>query len=76
MSDEAIKAIARHPYEGNVRTENIGARSLHTGMEKLLEGVSFEAGNRSSMQVQIDETYVTEHLGAIAGNEDLSRYVL
>ena len=45
-------------------------------MEKLLEEVSFEAGNRSSMQVQIDETYVTEHLGAIAGNEDLSRYVL
>ena len=76
FTDDAIKAIARYAYEVNERTENIGARRLHTVMEKLLEEVSFEAGNRSSMQVQIDETYVTEHLGAIAGNEDLSRYVL
>ena len=45
-------------------------------MEKLLEEVSFDAGNRSTMEVAIDEAYVTEHLGAIAGNEDLSRYVL
>ena len=76
FTDDAIKDIARYAYEVNERTENIGARRLHTVMEKLLEEVSFEAGNRSSMQVQIDETYVTEHLGAIAGNEDLSRYVL
>ena len=76
FTDDAIKAIARYAYEVNERTENIGARRLHTVMEKLLEEVSFEAGNRSSMQVQIDETYVTEHLGAIAGNEDLSRYGL
>ncbi len=76
FSEDAIKAIARYAYEVNERTENIGARRLHTVMEKLLEEVSFEAGNRSSMQVQIDENYVNEHLGAIAGNEDLSRYVL
>ena len=76
FTEDAIKAIARYAYEVNERTENIGARRLHTVMEKLLEEVSFEAGNRSSMQVQIDENYVNEHLGAIAGNEDLSRYVL
>ena len=76
FTDEAIKAIARYAFEVNERTENIGARRLHTVMEKLLEEVSFDAGNRSTMEVAIDEAYVTEHLGAIAGNEDLSRYVL
>ena len=76
FTDEAIKTIARYAFEVNERTENIGARRLHTVMEKLLEEVSFDAGNRSTMEVAIDEAYVTEHLGAIAGNEDLSRYVL
>lgn len=76
FTDDAIKAIARYAFEVNERTENIGARRLHTVMEKLLEDVSFDAGNRSTMEVNIDEAYVTEHLGAIAGNEDLSRYVL
>ncbi len=76
FTDGAVKAIARYAYEVNERTENIGARRLHTVMEKLLEEVSFEAGNRSSMELEIDEAYVTAHLGAIAGNDDLSRYVL
>ena len=76
FTDDAIRTIARYAYEVNERTENIGARRLHTVMEKLLEEVSFEAGNRSAMELVIDEDYVNVHLGAIAGNEDLSRYVL
>ena len=76
FTDDAIRTIARYAYEVNERTENIGARRLHTVMEKLLEEVSFEAGNRSAMELVIDEDYVNAHLGAIAGNEDLSRYVL
>lgn len=76
FSDDAIKAIARYAFEVNERTENIGARRLHTVMEKLLEDISFEAGNRAAMQVAIDEAYVRSRLGELAGNDDLSRYVL
>jgi ATP-dependent HslUV protease ATP-binding subunit HslU len=60
----------------NERTENIGARRLHTVMEKLLEDVSFDAGNKSTMEVRIDAEYVRERLGELAADEDLSRYVL
>ncbi len=76
FTDGAIKAVARYAFEVNERTENIGARRLHTVMEKLLEEVSFEAGNRPTMQVDIDEAYVSERLHELAGNDDLSRYVL
>ena len=76
FTDEAVRAVARYAFEVNERTENIGARRLHTVMEKLLEEVSFEAGNRSSMQITVDEAYVNARLGGLAGNEDLSRYVL
>lgn len=76
FTDDAIHAIARYAFEVNERTENIGARRLHTVMEKLLEEVSFEAGNRSTMTLEIDEAYVNARLGELAGNDDLSRYVL
>ena len=76
FTPEAVKAIAHYAYEVNERTENIGARRLYTVMEKLLEEVSFEAGCRGSMEVTIDEAYVRERLDELAGNEDLSRYVL
>lgn len=76
FTDDAIAAIARYAFEVNERTENIGARRLHTVMEKLLEEVSFEAGNRSSMEVNIDQAYVAQRLGALAQDDDLSRYVL
>lgn len=76
FTPDAISAIARYAYEVNERTENIGARRLYTVMEKLLETVSFEAGNVGSMDVEINEAYVADKLGALAGNDDLSRYVL
>ena len=76
FTNDAIGAIARYAYEVNERTENIGARRLHTVMEKLLEDVSFDAGNKSTMEVRIDAEYVRERLGELAADEDLSRYVL
>lgn len=72
----AIRSIARYAYEVNERTENIGARRLHTVMEKLLEDVSYEAGNTATVTLEVTEAYVVEKLGELAGNEDLSRYVL
>lgn len=76
FTPEAIRSIARYAYEVNERTENIGARRLHTVMEKLLEDVSYEAGNTATVTLEVTEGYVVEKLGELAGNEDLSRYVL
>lgn len=76
FTPEAIRSIARYAYEVNERTENIGARRLHTVMEKLLEDVSYEAGNTATVTLEVTEADVVEKLGELAGNEDLSRYVL
>ena len=76
FTPKAIRSIARYAYEVNERTENIGARRLHTVMEKLLEDVSYEAGNTATVTLEVTEAYVVEKLGELAGNEDLSRYVL
>ena len=76
FTPEAIRSIARYAYEVNERTENIGARRLHTVMEELLEDVSYEAGNTATVTLEVTEAYVVEKLGELAGNEDLSRYVL
>lgn len=76
FTPEAIRSIASYAYEVNERTENIGARRLHTVMEKLLEDVSYEAGNTATVTLEVTEAYVVEKLGELAGNEDLSRYVL
>ncbi len=76
FTSDAIRHIARYAYEVNERTENIGARRLHTVMEKLLEEVSYEAGNKSSMTLEITADYVKDKLGELAADEDLSRYVL
>ena len=76
FTPEAIRSIARYAYEVNERTENIGARRLHTVMEKLLEDVSYEAGNTATVTLEVTEAYVVEKLRELAGNEDLSRYVL
>ncbi len=73
---EAIRLIARYAFEVNEHTENIGARRLHTVMEKLLEDASFTAGNCAESAVNIDAAYVKEKLGDLAEDEDLSRYVL
>ena len=76
FTEGAIRRIARYAFEVNERIENIGARRLHTVMEKLLEEVSFDAGNRSSFELTVDEDYVNDKLRDLAGDEDLSRFVL
>lgn len=76
FTDDAISALAHYAYTVNERTENIGARRLHTVMEKLLEEVSFEAGNVPEMTVRIDAAYVQRRLGELADNQDLSQFIL
>ncbi|MGB2717393.1 MAG: ATP-dependent protease ATPase subunit HslU [Vicinamibacterales bacterium] len=76
FTDGAIGRIADFATLVNERTENIGARRLHTVMEKLLDEVSFQAPEMSEKSVTIDEAYVDRMLADIVRNEDLSRYVL
>ena len=73
---DGIARLAEVAWQVNERTENIGARRLHTVMERLLETLSFEAADRSGQTVVIDATYVNNQLGELADNEDLSRYIL
>lgn len=75
FTKDGIRRIAETAFEVNERTENIGARRLHTILERLLEDVSFDAGT-DKHQVEINATYVEAHLGELAKNEDLSRYIL
>jgi ATP-dependent HslUV protease ATP-binding subunit HslU len=76
FSEGAIKEIAKTAASVNERTENIGARRLHTIMETLLEELSFTAPERPEKRFPIDETFVRERLAEIAEDEDLSRYIL
>jgi ATP-dependent HslUV protease ATP-binding subunit HslU len=71
-----IERIAEVAYQVNERSENIGARRLHTVLERLLDLVSFEAVQRAGQRVLVDRAYVDEHLGALLQDEDLSRYIL
>ncbi len=73
---DGIERIAHVAWEINERTENIGARRLHTVMERLLENVSYEAADKSGQQVTIDAAYVDSQLDDLAQDEDLSRYIL
>ncbi|MFT0865115.1 ATP-dependent protease ATPase subunit HslU [Pseudomonas sp. CAM1A] len=77
---DGIKRLAEIAYQVNEKTENIGARRLHTLLERLLEEVSFSAGDLASAHdetpIHIDAAYVNSHLGELAQNEDLSRYIL
>jgi len=76
FTPEGIRRIAELAFQVNERTENIGARRLHTVMERLLETLSYEAPDKSGASVSVDATYVDQHLEALAGNEDLARYIL
>jgi ATP-dependent HslUV protease ATP-binding subunit HslU len=76
FTDGAIARLADFAAIVNERTENIGARRLHTVMEKLLDDVSYDAPELRDKDVVIDEAYVDRMLADIVGNEDLSRYVL
>jgi len=76
FTPDAIQELARLAAEVNQSTDNIGARRLHTILEKLLEDLSFEAPDIHLEVVQITPDYVKQKLGNIVGNKDLSQYIL
>ncbi|HTV50797.1 MAG TPA: ATP-dependent protease ATPase subunit HslU [Steroidobacteraceae bacterium] len=76
FSPEGVRRIAEIAAQVNERTENIGARRLHTVMERLLETVSYEAAEQGGEAIVIDARYVEDHLGNLVKDEDLSRYIL
>jgi ATP-dependent HslUV protease ATP-binding subunit HslU len=71
-----VQRLAEVAFEVNERTENIGARRLHTVMERLLESVSFDAADRNGTHVRVDREYVESNLGELVKDQDLSRYIL
>jgi ATP-dependent HslUV protease ATP-binding subunit HslU len=76
FTDDAVAAVARFAAHVNEQTENIGARRLHTILEKLLEEISFDAPEMKKKTVKIDAAYVQKQLAAIVKDQDLSRYIL
>jgi ATP-dependent HslUV protease ATP-binding subunit HslU len=76
FGEDGIRRLAEIAFSVNEKTENIGARRLYTVIEKLLEEVSFAAGNHAGTNVKIDAAYVDRALNEVADDEDLSRYVL
>src|SRR5579864_4801098 len=76
ITEDAVAAIARFATSVNEQTENIGARRLHTILEKVLDELSFEAPDLKKKSVKVDSAYVTKQLADIVKNQDLSRYIL
>jgi ATP-dependent HslUV protease ATP-binding subunit HslU len=76
FEEDGIVRIAEISWDVNERTENIGARRLHTVLERLLESVSFAAADFEGQTIVIDAAYVDKQLGELAQDEDLSRYIL
>ncbi len=76
ITDDAVETIAKFATSVNEQTENIGARRLHTIMEKVLDELSFEASDLKKKNVKIDAAYVNKQLAEIVKNQDLSRYIL
>lgn len=76
FSEDGIARIAEVAWQVNERTDNIGARRLHTVMERLLEDISFTAADESGETIVVDAAYVDKHVGELAQDEDLSRYIL
>jgi len=76
FTESGVRRLAEVAFDVNENTENIGARRLHTVMERLLETVSFEASDKSGTAVTVDAGYVDEHLTELSKDEDLSRYIL
>ncbi|HEX5420990.1 MAG TPA: ATP-dependent protease ATPase subunit HslU [Gammaproteobacteria bacterium] len=76
FEEGGIRRIAEVAFRVNSRSENIGARRLHTVLERLLEAVSFDAADRGGDSVTVDAAYVDAHLGELVKDEDLSRYIL
>ncbi len=76
FTPDGVQRIAEIAFQVNERTENIGARRLHTVMERLLESVSYDASERGEGPLTVDAHYVDANLGNLAKDEDLSRYIL
>jgi len=76
FAQDGVRRLAEIAFSVNEKTENIGARRLHTVMERLLESVSFDAAEKGGSAIEIDAKYVDDHLGNLAKDEDLSRYIL
>ena len=76
FSDDAIEAIADAAVAVNSTVENIGARRLQTVMERLVEDISFDASDKSGETIAIDGNFVREKVGTLAGDADLSKFVL
>ena len=76
FSDDGLNKLAQLAWEVNERTENIGARRLHTVLERLLDVISFEAPDRAGESVLVDGAYVDEHLADLVADDDLSKYIL
>jgi ATP-dependent HslUV protease ATP-binding subunit HslU len=76
FTDDAVVALADFAFEVNQRTQNIGARRLHTILERVLEELSFEASEIKLGRVEINRQYVSERLQSVVDDEDLSNYIL
>ena len=76
FTQDGISKIAESAFRVNEKTENIGARRLHTVLERLMDGISFDANERGGEKIVIDEKYVSEALNDVVENEDLSRFIL
>ncbi len=76
FTEEGVRRLAEIAFQVNERTENIGARRLHTILERLLESISFEAADKAGQTINIDTSYVDDHVAELAEDEDLSRYIL
>jgi len=76
FSEDGIRSIARHAFQLNQTTQNIGARRLHTMLEKILEELSFSAPERIGEKVMVDAAYVDERLRELLADQDLSRFIL
>ena len=76
ITDDAVQKIAEAAWQVNERTENIGARRLHTVLERLLDNISFEAPDHAGEEIRVDAAYVDEHLGNLLVNDDLTKYIL
>lgn len=76
FTENGIRRIAEIAWQVNETTENIGARRLHTVLEKLMEEISFDASEKEGSSLTVDQAYVNEHLNELAEDEDLSRFIL
>jgi ATP-dependent HslUV protease ATP-binding subunit HslU len=76
FDESALRAIASYSLQANEKTEDIGARRLHTVMERILEEISFSADEHSGEKIIVDEALVKEKIGDVVEDEDTTRYIL